>query len=155
MKSIDGDVITLSLHPAVKRLTLNGKQAFVYGNIVLARDEQKEPGDINLPFTPVTRDGRPVSEQIDLYYEEAKGALFLSGRSEIFVVIMQKYATEEGRKVVEDSKKVGDLLKNPNKFFFMVLGIVLLVVALLVAIVFVIAKVVQRVIRKRKRKDAN
>lgn len=69
--------------------------------------------------------------------------------------VPQKYATEEGRKVVEDSKKLGDLLKNPNKFFFMVLGIVLLVVALLVAIAFVIAKVVQRVIRKRKRKDAN
>lgn len=69
--------------------------------------------------------------------------------------VPQKYATKEGRKVVEDSKKVGDLLKNPNKFFFMVLGIVLLVVALLVVIVFVIAKVVQRVIRKRKRKDAN
>ena len=69
--------------------------------------------------------------------------------------VPQKYATEEGRKVVEDSKKLGDLLKNPNKFFFMVLGIVLLVVALLVAIAFVIAKVVQRVIRERKRKDAN
>ena len=69
--------------------------------------------------------------------------------------VPQKYATKEGRKVVEDSKKVGDLLKNPNKYFFMVLGIVLLVVALLVTIVFVIAKVVQRVIRKRKRKDAN
>ncbi len=69
--------------------------------------------------------------------------------------VPQKYATEEGRKVVEDSKKVGDLLRNPNKFFFMVLGIVLIVAALVVAIVFVIAKVVQRVIRKRKRKDAN
>lgn len=69
--------------------------------------------------------------------------------------VPQKYATKEGRKVVEDSKEVGDLLRNPNKFFFMVLGIVLLVVALLVAIAFVIAKVVQRVIRKRKRKDAN
>lgn len=69
--------------------------------------------------------------------------------------VPQKYATEEGRKVVEDSKKVGDLLKNPNKFFFMVLGVVLLVVAILVAMVFIIAKVVQRVIRKRKRKNAN
>ena len=64
--------------------------------------------------------------------------------------VPQKYATKEGRKVVEDSKKVGDLLKNPNKFFFMILGIVLLVLALLVIIVFVIAKVVQRMIRKRK-----
>jgi len=69
--------------------------------------------------------------------------------------VPQKYATREGRKVVEDSKKVGDLLKNPNKYFFMVLGIVLVVVALLVTIAFVIAKVVQRVKRKRKQKDAN
>ena len=61
----DGDVITLELHPEVERLTLNGKQAFVYGNIVLARDEQKEPGDINAPFTPMTRDGRLVLNQID------------------------------------------------------------------------------------------
>ncbi len=69
--------------------------------------------------------------------------------------VPQKYATEEGRKVVEDSKKLGDLLKNSNKYFFMVLGIVLLVVAFLVAIVFVIAKLVQKLIKKRKRKDAN
>jgi len=61
----DGDVITLELHPKVERLTLNGKQAFVYGNIVLARDEQKEPADINVPFTPVMRDGRLVQNQID------------------------------------------------------------------------------------------
>ena len=69
--------------------------------------------------------------------------------------VPQKYATNEGRKVVEDSKKVGDLLKNPNKYFFMILGIVIVVVVLLVTIVFVIAKVVQRVIRKRKQKHAN
>lgn len=69
--------------------------------------------------------------------------------------VPEKYATEEGRKVVENSKNVGDLLKNPNKFFFMVLGIVLLVIALLVTIIFVIAKMVQRVIRKRKQKNAD
>ena len=61
----DGDVITLSLHPEVEKLILNGKQAFVYGNIVLARDEQKEPADINLPFTPVMTDGRLALDQID------------------------------------------------------------------------------------------
>lgn len=69
--------------------------------------------------------------------------------------VPQKYATKEGRKVVEDSKKIGALLKNPNKYFFMILGIVLLVIAILVTIIFVITKVIQRVIRKRKRKDAN
>ncbi len=60
----DGDLITLSLHPEVERLTLNGKQAFVYGNIVLARDEKKEPADINEPFAPAVNDGRLVLNQI-------------------------------------------------------------------------------------------
>lgn len=61
-----------------------------------------------------------------------------------------KYGTKEGRKVVEDSKKIGDLLKNPNKFFFMIIAIVLVVVVLLVVIVIVVVKVIRRVIRKRK-----
>jgi len=66
-----------------------------------------------------------------------------------------KYGTEEGRKVVENSKKIGDLVKNPNKFLFMIIGIVVVILALLVGIVFVLAKVVQRIIRKRQQKDAN
>lgn len=66
-----------------------------------------------------------------------------------------KYGTEEGRKVVEDSKKVGDLLKNPNKFFFMILGVVLVIVAILVIITMVGAKIIRRVIRKRKQTNAN
>lgn len=44
------------------------------------------------------------------------------------------YATKEGRKVVEDSTKIGDLIKNPNKFFFMILGVVLVLIVLLVLI---------------------
>ena len=66
-----------------------------------------------------------------------------------------KYDTEEGRKVVEDSKKIGDLVKNPNKFLFMIIGIVVVILVLLVGIVFLLAKVAQRIIRKRKQKDAN
>ena len=66
-----------------------------------------------------------------------------------------KYGTEEGRKVVEDSKKIGDLVKNPNKFLFMIIGIIVVILALLVGIVFVLAKVIQRMIRKRKQKDEN
>ncbi|MBQ1233401.1 MAG: glycoside hydrolase family 127 protein [Clostridia bacterium] len=61
----DGDVITLSLHPEVKRVTLGGKQAYVYGCIVLARDERKENADINAPFTPAWSEGRLVAEQIE------------------------------------------------------------------------------------------
>ena len=61
-----------------------------------------------------------------------------------------KYAKEEGRKVVEDSKKIGDLLKNPNKFFFIIIALVLVVLAILTGIVILIVKLVKKISRKRK-----
>lgn len=54
------------------------------------------------------------------------------------------YAEEEGRKVVEDSKKIGDLLKNPNKFFFAIIGIVLAVLILFILLISVIVKFIKR-----------
>lgn len=51
-----------------------------------------------------------------------------------------RYVSYEGRKVVEDSKKLGDLVKQPNKFFFWIIGIVLVVVLLLVLIVVMIIR---------------
>ena len=63
--------------------------------------------------------------------------------------VSARYATEEGRKVVEDSKKLGDLLKNPSKFFFIIIGAVLLVVVLLAVIVILIVKGCKKAARKR------
>ena len=54
------------------------------------------------------------------------------------------YAEEEGRKVVEDSKKIGDLLKNPNKFFFAIIGIVLVVIILFILLICLIVKFIKR-----------
>lgn len=64
-----------------------------------------------------------------------------------------KYGTVEGRKIVEDSKNIGDLLKNPNKFFFMIIGVVAVVVAILVLIIVLIVKLIKMVV-KRIRKHA-
>jgi len=61
----------------------------------------------------------------------------------------EKYAKEEGRKVVEDSKNILDLVKNPNKFFFMIIGLVILIIAIFVGIIFLVRKVIRK-IRKRK-----
>lgn len=60
----DGDVITLSFNPEVKKLDLNGKSAFVYGNIVLARDEQKEAGDIQAMFTPIFENNKLIVDKL-------------------------------------------------------------------------------------------
>ena len=63
-----------------------------------------------------------------------------------------KYGTVEGRKVVEDSKNILDLVKNPNKFFFMIMGVILLLLTIITAVVVFIVKIVKK-IKKRKRKD--
>ena len=63
-----------------------------------------------------------------------------------------KYAKEEGRKVVEDSKKIGDLLKNPNKFFFIIIGLILVVLAILTGIIVLIVKVTKKIVKSCKAK---
>lgn len=64
--------------------------------------------------------------------------------------VPEKYGKEEGRKVVEDSKKIGDLLKNPNKFFFMILAVVLVLIALVAAVVLLVRKVIKTFKRKKR-----
>ena len=66
--------------------------------------------------------------------------------------VPKKYGREEGRKVVEDSKKIDDLLKNPNKFFFLILAAVLLVLLLLAVIVILIINLIKKI---RRRRNAN
>ena len=61
----DGDTVTLDLHPEVEMQTLNGKVAFTFGPLVLARDEQKEEGSIESPVTPVLHNGCLIVNQLD------------------------------------------------------------------------------------------
>lgn len=70
-----------------------------------------------------------------------------------------KYSAPEGRKVVEDSKNLWDLIKNPNKFFFMIIGIIILILAILTGLTFLVVKLVKKVVRyikkAKERKHAN
>lgn len=59
-----------------------------------------------------------------------------------------KYGKAEGRKVVENSRNIVELLKNPNKFFFLILAVILVVLAILVGIILLIVKWIRK-IRKR------
>lgn len=61
-----------------------------------------------------------------------------------------KYGTQEGRKVVEDSKNIIDLLKNPNKFFFIILAAILVLLLILALIAVIIRKAIRK-IRKIKK----
>ncbi len=65
------------------------------------------------------------------------------------------YGTTEGRKILEDSKSLGDLLKSPNQFFFMIIGIVLVIVILLVLIIVAIIKGTKKLVKKAGGKKAS
>lgn len=61
----DDDTLTLACHPEVEITELNGKLAFTFGPLTLARDEQKECGDIEAPVAPVLKDGKPIVNRLD------------------------------------------------------------------------------------------
>ena len=62
------------------------------------------------------------------------------------------YGEMQGRKVVEDSKNILELIKNPNKYTAMIVGVVLVVVVLLLLIILLVKKLVTTVIRKMKKR---
>lgn len=64
--------------------------------------------------------------------------------------VPEKYGTIEGRKTVTDSKNIIDLLKNPNQFFFMIVGVILLLLAILAGMIAVVV----RMIKKHKKHKA-
>lgn len=69
--------------------------------------------------------------------------------------IPAKYGTTEGRKVVEDSKNIGDLLKNPNKFFFIIIGLVVVLLLIIAAIVLTVVRIIKRIRKKVNKSKKN
>ena len=63
-----------------------------------------------------------------------------------------KYAQWEGRKVVEDSKNIFDLIRNPNKFGIAITSIILVFLILVIAVIRVITKKIKKITVKNKRK---
>ena len=61
-----------------------------------------------------------------------------------------KYAAKEGRKAVEDSKNIFDLIKKPNKFGIAITTIIILLILLVVVIVRLVIKVVKKFKKKHR-----
>ena len=61
-----------------------------------------------------------------------------------------KYSSPEGRKVIEDSKNIFDLIKNPNKFGIAITAIIALLILLVVAIIRLVVKIIQKRSLKQK-----
>ena len=60
------------------------------------------------------------------------------------------YATAQGRKIIEDSTSLGDLLKNPNKYAVIMLVAVVVLLAMLIGLILLIVKLVKTIRRHRK-----
>ena len=106
-----------------------------------------------LSVVPKDKDGNEIEDYEDhiIYLKdgrELKEWYALAGYlSEISPdELTEKYEKPEGRKVLCSSRSIGNLLKQPNRFFFMITGII----AAAFAVVILTAIFVVRKIRKRK-----
>ena len=64
--------------------------------------------------------------------------------------VPEYYETTHGRKVVDDSRNIIDLVKHPNKFSVMIIGIVLVLILIIILLVVLIRKLIKK--RRRKKK---
>ena len=62
--------------------------------------------------------------------------------------VPQSYASAQGRKVVEDSRAIGDLIRNPNRYAFLILGVILLTILLAVLLIVMIIKWIGKLRRR-------
>ncbi len=67
--------------------------------------------------------------------------------------IPQKYSALEGRKTVNDNWNFIELIKNPNIYFFAIIGIVIVAIVLIVLIIWLIVKITKKIILSIKVKN--
>lgn len=63
--------------------------------------------------------------------------------------IPEYYSEEQGRKVVDESASLSARLSHPNKFFAMIVGVIVLLILLVILLIVVIVKSVKRIRRKK------
>ena len=86
----DGDTVIVDCHPEVEMQTLNDKIAFTYGPLALARDEQKEDGNIEAPVVPVLHNGHLIVNQLDA---EAGETVRFTVKTEAGDLLLTDYAS--------------------------------------------------------------
>lgn len=69
--------------------------------------------------------------------------------------VSEYYASTHERKVVDDRRNIIDLVKHPNRFAAMIIGVVLIVIVLIAGVVLVIRKIAKRILKKKKQKKMN
>lgn len=60
------------------------------------------------------------------------------------------YAESQGRKIVEDSKDLSDLIKNPNRFAFIIIGTILAALVLISLLLILLIRFIRKLRRRRR-----
>lgn len=115
-----------------------------------------------LSIVPKYADGTPIEDFEDVILtengKELKGwdaiarymASFEDTDGDGIGNVPDYYSTLHDRKKVEDSRSLSALLKKPNRFTFILLGIILTAVVLVVCLVLLLRKLVRKLRRRRK-----
>ena len=117
-----------------------------------------------LSLEPKDKDGKPIENLEDQAIMEGDKELkawdaiarymqsFEDTDGDGIANVPEYYETTHGRKVVEDSRNIIDLVKQPNKFSAMIAGICLIFIVIIVLVVFLIRRMIRRIkVRKGKR----
>ena len=63
--------------------------------------------------------------------------------------VSEYYNSTHGRKVVDDSRNILDLVKHPNKFSAMIVGVIVLVIILIVLVILLVRKIIRKCKKKK------
>ena len=114
-----------------------------------------------LSLEPKDKDGNPIENLEDQAVMEGDRELkawdaiarymqsFKDTDGDSIANVPEYYATTHGRKVVDDSKNIISLIKNPNKFTAIIVSVTLIIIVMIVLVTVLIRKVVRK-IRKKK-----
>ena len=114
-----------------------------------------------LSLEPKDKDGKPIENLEDQAIMEGDRELkawdaiarymqsFDDTDGDGIANVSEYYATTHGRKVVDDSKNIISLIKNPNKFTAIIVSVTLIIIVMIVLVPVLIRKVVRK-IRKKK-----
>ena len=114
-----------------------------------------------LSLEPKDKDGNPIENLDDQAVMEGDKELkawdaiarymqsFKDTDGDSIANVPEYYATTHGRKVVDDSKNIISLIKNPNKFTAIIVSVTLIIIVMIVLVTVLIRKVVRK-IRKKK-----
>lgn len=137
--------------------------AGLYSGQMLGAVESMSKGLLQL--RPKDKDGNPLEGFSSVIIKNQSGmevkewyafADYLSSfeKKDGISTIPAKYAKSEGRKVINDSTDIKDILRNPSAPFLKVAGILLLAILIIVLIIILIVKLIRRITRKQSNKTA-